>query len=231
MKSGRSRTRKERPSAAPGVAHPWARWAFFLLCVFVALGMAVPAAWARPQSAPSRQTVPMTPPPTWTPSHPAGPTEGPTRPQPPTSEPATPAPTGQPTEPAEAKPWLGVSAEPLVAQPGMVVSILVEVQNLDDGSMENATVTLLPHPALSFQQTQTTSGQAELGPDGLTWIPGALSGHSGGTLQMTAVVAPDALPGTQVLLSATLTWPGGQVQSNEWPLTLPNALLPEVGGQ
>ncbi len=231
MKSRRPTTGKLTSRRAQhGAVHGWTRWAFFLLCVFVAVGMAVPAAWARPQNRALRQTVPMTPPPTWTPSSPVGPTERPTRPQPPTSEPATPSPAGEPTRPPGARPWLGLSAEPLVAEPGTAVLILLELQNLSDGSLENATITLPGYSALSLQGVQTSLGQAQFSPDGVTWTPGPLTGHGGGILQLAAVVGPDALPGTQMLLQATLVWPGGQVQSNGWPLSLPAALLPDAGG-
>jgi hypothetical protein len=231
MKSRRSAARTPKPRRGQRrVTRHWTQWAFFLVCVFVALGMVVPAAWARPQSVPARQTVPMTPPPTWTPNRPTRPTTEPTRPRPPTAEPITPSSTGEANNPPQAKPWLGVSAKPLVAQPGTSVAILVEVQNLGDGSLENATIVLPLHPSLTFQGVQASLGQAQLGPDGITWTPGSLGGHAGGTLQLAVVIVPDALPGTNVALRATLTWPGGQVQSNEWPLTLPAALLPEAGG-
>jgi hypothetical protein len=211
------------------VEHGLTRWAFFLLCVFIALSMAVPAAWARPYSSPQRQTVPMTPPPTWTPSRPTTPTEQPTRPQPPTPGPTAPSPTGESTQPRMASPWLGLSAEPFVVQPGMPVSVLLELQNLGDGAMENATITLLSHPYLLFEGVRTSLGQAQLGSAGVSWTPGPLGERGGGTLQVTAVVGPDALPDTSILLSATLSWPGGQVESNELQLSLPAALLPAVG--
>lgn len=230
MKSRRSARKKPAPPRVKArVDHRWTRWGFFVLCVLIALGMIVPTAWARPSIAPARQTVPMTPPPTWTPDRPSGPTEAPTRPQPPSPEPETPSATGEPTRAPEARPWLGLSAEPLVAQPGTTVSILLELQNLGDGSLANATIVLPLHPALTLQSVQASLGQTQAGPDGITWIPGPLGGHSGGSLQVTVTVAPDALPGANIRMRATLTWPGGQVQSNEWPLTLPAALLPEVG--
>jgi len=110
------------------------------------------------------------------------------------------------------------------------VSILLELQNLGDGSMENATIILTLHPALSLEGLKASSGQAQPGSGEVVWTPGPLGGHGGGALQLAVVVAPDALPGTRILMHATLTWPGGQVHSNEWPLTLPEALLPEAGG-
>jgi len=207
----------------------WTRWAFLAICLVVVLGMVVPAAWARPRSSTSRQTVPSTPPPTWTPSAPKEATERPTKPQPPTAAPTTTVPAGEPTQQPVAKPWLGLSAEPLVVQPGASVSILLELQNLGDGSMGNATITLPQHPSLSIEQAQASLGRAEIGMDGIRWVLGPVGAHGVATLQLAAVVGPDVVPDSEILLSAVLVWPGGQLQSNEWRLSLPPALLPAVG--
>ena len=204
------------------------KWMYLLgmaLLLFV-LAHELPA-WARPAVRPSRQTVPMTPPPTWTPNlPPAAPTAPPTLPEPPQRP--TPAPGETPLLAPE--PWLGLTAEPQLVGPGSQVTLRLRLENIGTAALAGARLLLSRPPVLHFTTVRLSAGQVSLDPPGLTWEPGPLEAGAGQWLEITALVAEDALPDGSITLQAILSWPEGQVASNPVALTLPWALLPDAGG-
>jgi len=180
-----------------------------------------PASWGPALAKPQRQTVPLTPPPTWTPQAAARePTPTQARPRPPTRSP----------DRQEALPWLGLSLEPGVAGPDSTVVLTVELANVGGAPLTNARVVLPGATVLAFLNARASSGRLELAGAQLVWLPEAMEPRATQTLLVNMRVSRDAPPDSRSLLSASVTWPGGELASNEAELVLPWALLPEAGG-
>ena len=176
-------------------------------------------AWASYVAAPQRQTVPMTPPPTWTPVVDLGvpvPTQPPPEPKPP--EQATPVP--------EADPWMWLGVEPTIVGPGSEVALRLELENVGGAPLEGAILVLAEPALLRFVNVRASLGEVQAGASPPNWEAGTIQAGAGGVLEISAVVASDALPDNTIPLSATLTWADGQETSNEIVLVLPWALLP-----
>jgi hypothetical protein len=133
------------------------------------------------------------------------------------------------TPAAPSGPWLNLSAAPLIVGPNSRVALRVELRNGSADVLSNATLLLSRPATLSFAEAHVTSGQVELKQDALVWTCGSLAGGAVGSLELEATVAPDVLPDGTIPLHATLSWAGGELFANQVTLTLPWALLPDVG--
>ena len=194
-------------------------WLLVALLVII-WTMRDPAVWATSLANPQRQTVPMTPPPTWTPQVTAvSPRPTRTKPEPPRRD--TPSP--------QADPWLGLRADPEVIGPGSAVVITIEAQNLGRAPLNGARVTFVAPPLLTYTFARASSGQVQLVGSDLGWQTGDIGPGESPVLEIHLVVSEEALPEQSIPVRASMTWPGGQVTSNEGLLVLPWALLPETG--
>ena len=168
-------------------------------------------------------TVPRTPPPTWTPV-PRTATPRPTAPQPPPTAPAaTPAP--QPNA------WLGLHAVYDALAPGHPVELELTLHNSGGAPLPSGVVTLPWPVGLDLVEQWAEQGEVALEGATLVWRPGDLD--AGGTRRwvVTAEGSSDLLPGTQLVLMASVAWESQVRQSNAVLLVAPRALLPATGGE
>ena len=124
---------------------------------------------------------------------------------------------------------MDLSASPLIAGPGALVTIRLELHNIGGEALEDARVQIDQSDTLAFRSGRASTGSARVSGSALLWTPGSLASGQGAVLEIRALVSPDALPGRNISLAALFSWSGGQLTSNEATISLPWALLPEAG--
>jgi len=206
---------------AGSTQRPRRQWIIGLAVALVGLTLVTPLGpWGGTGSA---GTVPRTPPPTWTP-RPRTATPRPTAPQPPPTAPAaTPAPRPDA--------WLGLHATYEVLAPGEVVTVELTLHNSGGAPLPGAVVTLPWPTTWALVGWRADQGAATLGATALSWRPDDLGAGETIRLVLTAEVRDDLLPGTEVVLAASVTWASETRESNRLSLVAPRALLPATGGE
>jgi hypothetical protein len=163
--------------------------------------------------------VPLTPPATWTPNVPA-----------PTSTIApTPAPTEDRSTSASPYPVLELQADQETLAPGQAVSVSLVLANEGGVPLSGAVLTLSQPDLLRLTRSRTTSGETQPGQGQLVWRPESLAAGGKTTLDLEMTLSEDALPDRELLLTATLIWPGGEPLTANTAFILPWAMLPATG--